>query len=93
MIAFVPYVRTSGLGLAVWVTRHRWGDLVVGTATALVVCALDWRRGLVALALVALTGTVVTVLARRRIGGATGDVYGATAELCQMAALLVFAVR
>jgi cobalamin synthase len=29
-------------------------------------------------------------LARRRIGGATGDVYGATAEICQLAALTAF---
>jgi cobalamin synthase len=36
---------------------------------------------------------MISGLARRRIGGATGDVYGATAELCQLAALVVFASR
>jgi sugar phosphate isomerase/epimerase len=33
----------------------------------------------------------VVALARRRIGGATGDVYGACTELGQLAALVVFA--
>jgi cobalamin synthase len=35
----------------------------------------------------------VVGLARRRLGGVTGDVCGASAELSQLAVLLVFAVR
>jgi adenosylcobinamide-GDP ribazoletransferase len=93
VIAFVPYVRASGLGVAAWDSRHRGVDLVVGSLTAAVVCALDWRRALIAVPVVALTAVVVVGLARRRLGGATGDVCGATAELCQLAALVVFAVR
>jgi adenosylcobinamide-GDP ribazoletransferase len=93
LIAFVPYVRTIGLGVAAWDSRHRAVDLVVGCLTALVLCALDWRRALIAVPLVALTAVLVAALARRRVGGATGDVCGATAELCQLAALIVFAVR
>ena len=57
------------------------------------VCALDWKRALVALPLVALTALALAVLARSRVGGATGDVCGATSELCQLAVVLVFAVR
>jgi adenosylcobinamide-GDP ribazoletransferase len=65
----------------------------VGAASAAVVCLLDWRRALVALPLVALVAVSLAAVARRRVGGATGDVCGATAELCQLAVLLVFAVR
>jgi cobalamin synthase len=36
---------------------------------------------------------VVAGLAIRRIGGATGDVYGACAEMAQLGALLAFAAR
>jgi cobalamin synthase len=54
---------------------------------------LDWRRALVAVVVVAIAAIVLVALARRRIGGATGDVYGAVTELCQLAALLTFAVR
>jgi cobalamin synthase len=40
-----------------------------------------------------LIATIMGVLARRRIGGATGDVYGATTELSQLGALIVFAAH
>lgn len=93
VITFVPYVRETGLGVAAWDSRHRGIDLVVGSASAAIVCALDWRRALLALPFVALTAVLVAVVARRRLGGATGDICGATAELCQLAALLAFAVR
>ena len=93
IITFVPYVRAAGLGVAAWDARRRGLDLAVGVATAAVVCALDWRRALVALPLVALVAVSLAALARRRVGGATGDVCGAAAELCQLAVLLVFAVR
>jgi adenosylcobinamide-GDP ribazoletransferase len=93
VITFVPYVRPSGLGVAAWDARHRGLDLALGAASAAVVCALDWRRALVALPLVALAGVSLAAVARRRVGGATGDICGAAAELCQLAVLLVFAVR
>lgn len=93
LIAFVPYVRTSGLGTAAWDPRRRAFDLAVGLGTVAIVGLLDWRRALIAAPVVALTASVVAVLARRRIGGATGDICGATAELCQLATLVVFAVR
>jgi adenosylcobinamide-GDP ribazoletransferase len=93
VITFVPYVRPAGLGVAAWDARHRGLDLAVGAASAAVVCALDWRRALVALPLVALAGVSLAAVARRRVGGATGDICGAAAELCQLAVLLVFAVR
>ncbi len=93
VVAFVPYVRTSGVGLAAWDARRRGLDLTVAAGSTLLVGLLDWRRALIALPVVALTALVVVVLARRRVGGATGDVCGATAELCQLATLIVFAVR
>jgi adenosylcobinamide-GDP ribazoletransferase len=60
---------------------------------AAVACLLDWPRALVAACLVALAAVAVAALARRRLGGATGDVYGATAELGMLAALIAFAVH
>ena len=93
VIAFVPYVRSSGLGVAAWDSRWRGVDLAVGAATAALVCLVDWRRAVIALPVVALVTLLLVVSARRRIGGATGDVCGATAELGQLATFLVFAVR
>jgi adenosylcobinamide-GDP ribazoletransferase len=92
VIAFVPYVRQSGLGSAAW-GGHRAFDLFLASAFVLAVSLLDWRRAAAALLVVAIAALLISALARRRIGGATGDVYGATAELCQLAALVVFATR
>lgn len=92
MIAAVPYVRQAGLGVAAG-GAHRRFDLVLGSAITVIVCLLDWRRAAAAVLVALLIATVIGVLARRRIGGATGDVYGATAELSQLGALIVFAAH
>ena len=93
VLVFTPYVRSTGLGVAAWDSKHRAIDLAVGAAGTAIVCLLDWRRALIAVVLVSLTALLVVVLARRRIGGATGDVCGATAELCELASLVVFSIR
>jgi adenosylcobinamide-GDP ribazoletransferase len=93
VIAWVPYVRASGLGVAAAGSSGRAIDLAIGLATVALVALLDWRRALVAAMLAAVVGLIVTGLARRRLGGITGDICGATAELGQLAVLLVFAGR
>lgn len=92
VVALVPYVRESGLGVAAG-GLNRVFDVVLGSALAAVACLLDWRHAVVAVLLVVVTALIIGVVARRRIGGATGDIYGATAELCQLAALVSFAVH
>ena len=91
MIA-VPYVRQAGLGVAAG-GAHRRFDLVLGSAITIVPCLLDWRRALASLLVVLLIVAVVGAIARWRIGGATGDVYGATTELSQLGALVAFAAH
>ena len=93
VLVLTSYVRSTGLGVAAWDWKHRAIDLAVGAAGTAIVCLLDWRRALIAVVLVSLTALLVVVLARRRIGGATGDVCGATAELCELATLVVFSIR
>jgi adenosylcobinamide-GDP ribazoletransferase len=90
VVVLVPYVRIEGLGVMAQ-GRHRVTDLVVGCLLALLACLLDVRRAGVAAVLVALGTLSVVAMARRRIGGATGDVYGACTEVAQLAALLAFA--
>lgn len=92
VVLALPYVRATGLGTRVAGGR-RLPTLAVAVPAAAVPLLLDWRHGLLAAALVALTTLGVAALARARIGGATGDVYGATAEVGQLAALVAFAVR
>ena len=92
MIAAVPYVRHTGLGIAAG-GPHRRFDLGLGSAITVIPCLLDWRRALASLLVVLLIAVVVGSIARWRIGGATGDVYGATTELSQLGALVVFAAH
>jgi adenosylcobinamide-GDP ribazoletransferase len=86
----VPYARPAGTGLAAAGGDRR--DLAVGALLAAVALAPDWRHGALAAAAAGAAGLGVAWLAWRRIGGATGDVYGAVAELALLAALLAFEV-
>jgi adenosylcobinamide-GDP ribazoletransferase len=92
VIALIAYVRSDGLGLAVTGGR-RVVDLAIGAVLTLAVCLVDFRRSLVAALVVAIATLLVVGLAQRRIGGATGDVYGACTEIGQLAVLIVFAAR
>jgi adenosylcobinamide-GDP ribazoletransferase len=92
VIETVPYVRQAGLGVAAG-GQHRAFDLVLGSAITTIVCLLDWNRAAAAAAVAVLIAAVVGSIARRRIGGATGDVFGATAELSQLGVLVVFAAH
>jgi adenosylcobinamide-GDP ribazoletransferase len=85
----LPYVRPAGTGLA---AAGRGGrDLALGAALAAPALLLDWRHGALAVPAAGAAAGAVAALAHRRIGGATGDVYGAVAELAQLAVLLAFA--
>jgi len=90
VVVSAPYRRESGLGTAVQ-GGHKGFDLLLGATFTVAVCLFDPRHAAVAALLVALAGTIVVALARRRLGGTTGDVYGAVTEVGQLAALVVFA--
>jgi adenosylcobinamide-GDP ribazoletransferase len=90
VVALEPYVRTAGLGTVAADPSRRWLDVGIGLATAALVSLLDWRRAALAALGVTLVTVVVVAVARRRLGGVTGDVCGACAELGQLAALLAF---
>ena len=88
----LPYARDQGLGVA-W--RSRWCLLVavVGTAELVPLVWLGGVGGLRGLGLAGLAAILISLLAMRRIGGATGDVYGAVAEACQLMVLVGFVMR
>jgi len=89
VIVSIPYVRSDGLGVAVAGGR-KVRDLAVGMLLTVIVCLIDPRRSAVAIALSAVAALLVVGWAHRQMGGATGDVYGACAELCQLAGLAAF---
>ncbi len=93
----IPYARSAGLATA-FLSDHRPRAtevaVVAGMVAALVLAASG--RGIggaaAALAVVVAAGSVVA-LARRRLGGFTGDVLGAAGMVGETAGLLVAAAR
>jgi adenosylcobinamide-GDP ribazoletransferase len=89
----LPYARTRG-GLASAFTGGDWRPVgLVGLVLAVSLGALSGgRQSELAIALGMAAGGLVVVLARRRLGGFTGDVLGAAGVVTETVALLVAAV-
>ncbi len=87
----LPLARGDGLSQSVGRPDPRATSLAVALALFLVLVLAGWA-GLAAAVAVALAGLGAGALARRRIGGQTGDILGATQQLSEIAALAVLAV-
>ena len=91
-MALLPYVRSSGLGSVFYRRRPRatavWAaGCLAGVAWAL----LEWR-GLAVWAACAAMTLLSAVFFRRKIGGATGDTFGAVCELVEIVPALTLAL-
>lgn len=93
----VPYARPEGGLAAAFLGRSPTTVAVVGavlaTAIALFATEVGPTHALAALVALALAGAGVVALARRRLGGFTGDVLGAAGLVGETVALLVAAAR
>lgn len=89
LAAWLPYARPEGgLGQAVTHERDTIGFIVatiIAAAIALVALGVD---GLIAWAVAALTAVWIARAAKRRIGGVTGDLFGASVELTEASVLV-----
>ena len=87
-----PYARRAGLGLAVN-QAARGSTLVVAGAIALGAAGalLGWGGLVIATIVVTATALAVGAWATRRLGGLTGDVYGALVEVTEVMTLLLVA--
>ena len=92
LVAVLPYARVQGLGTAA-AGGYRVFDLVLATVITALVCLIDWRRAALGALFAAIVALSIAIVALRRLGGATGDIYGATVETCQLAVFLAFAIR
>lgn len=89
LAAWLPYARTEGgLGKAVTQERDNIGLVVATAVTALIAIGALRVDALIVWAFAALTAAWIACTARRRIGGVTGDVFGASVELTETSVLL-----
>jgi len=88
-----PYARPGGLASA-FAGPARLVPLAAGTAAA-IAGTVAWRPlpGAAAVAAGAAAAAAVVVVGRRRLGGYTGDVLGATAMMFETAGLVAAAAR
>jgi adenosylcobinamide-GDP ribazoletransferase len=90
--ALVPYAREEGIATSLLDGAPRWPVLCV--PIAVVVAAVDTgARGATAVVVGVAAGIGVLLLARRRLGGFTGDVLGATIVVVETVGLLVASAR
>jgi adenosylcobinamide-GDP ribazoletransferase len=89
----LPPAREDGLGATAG--RPGRGVALIGVllGAAIAVCCLGPVRGIVTLALAGIAVAAMAVLARRQIGGYTGDVLGAFQQIGEIIMLLVAAAR
>lgn len=86
LMATMPHARTSGLSHSVGTPALP--VVLAGLACALAVAALCvGHPAVIALVVALAVGGVMGTLARHKIGGQTGDILGATQQLCEVAAL------
>jgi adenosylcobinamide-GDP ribazoletransferase len=92
LVVYFPYAREEGLGKAF---RGTAGLREVAIAALLAAAALAPAvpRSLAAAAVALLVAAALALRVNRRLGGLTGDVYGAAIELAELAFLSMAALR
>jgi adenosylcobinamide-GDP ribazoletransferase len=90
LAAWLPYART-GEGQGRVIAGLGTGAVTLGLVLSLLLTLPAGTAGLWAAAAAALAAAALAAFARRRFGGVTGDVLGATAKLAETAALVAVA--
>jgi adenosylcobinamide-GDP ribazoletransferase len=85
----LPYAR-SGPGQGRVLDGLRWWGVCVGVALAALAALAGGWQGAAALGAAAVVAALALVWFRSWLGGVTGDTLGATAKLCETAALVAF---
>lgn len=89
----VPAASSSGLGVLVAGSQPWWAAPVWAVALVAAAVPVLGLRSVLAGALAAVVAVVVAGHARRRLGGVSGDVFGAVGELATTAALVVLTLE
>ncbi len=89
--AAFPYAREEGVGVAFHDAARPIAIIAAGATALAASMVLLGAGGLIAVAFALCCALAVGAYARRSIGGMTGDVYGATAEITEAGLLLLVA--
>lgn len=92
LMLWLDPARADGLGADAGRPSAATATIAALIALIIAIVALDFGRGLVAIALAALAAAGLALIARRRIGGYTGDVLGAAQQVAEITMLVVAAV-
>ncbi len=88
MVAF-PYAREQGLG-KIFQEGKKWPWLVIATAITLGSClGLMWLEGLAVMAAAMVIAMLTAYWLSKKLGGLTGDSYGAINELVEISVLIL----
>jgi adenosylcobinamide-GDP ribazoletransferase len=87
-----PQARAEGMGAA-FAAGLTPGVIAIAALLPVVLLFFAGGRGVVGVALATLAMLVLVRLARARLGGVTGDVYGLVVEVSEVVMLLVFVAR
>jgi adenosylcobinamide-GDP ribazoletransferase len=87
----LPLARPSGMGADFKVGFKRW-FIFVGAIIPLGLAIILGIHGLISLLAGLLAAAIVLHLAKSRIGGVTGDVFGMTVEVVEVVSLLAFTI-
>ena len=90
-IVLFPYARPAGLGKAFHEFAALWQTLLTASATTFLFILPLGEKALAALAVGVIAALLFCRHAAKVLGGLTGDIYGAAANLAQCAALLCLA--
>jgi adenosylcobinamide-GDP ribazoletransferase len=88
----LPLARPSGMGADFKAGFRNW-FIAAGAVIPLGLAIILGTRGLISLAAGLITAALVLCLAKSRINGVTGDVFGMTVEVVEVVALLAFVIN
>ncbi len=90
IMATLPHARDGGLSASVGPVAKDTAGVALAFALPTIFIA-PLPTGIFALIAASLAATAIALIARRKIGGQTGDILGASQQLAEIAALIIFA--
>ena len=93
-ITLFPYARKDGLGMAFSLYSDKKSLIAASFVTiiALFINYYTFYKGIAALVLIIIFALVFCRHVTNKLGGLTGDVYGAVTELSELLLLIVFSI-